>query len=123
MTLSFIFLKNFRRQRNNFHINCTKLASYGAKNTAATKLSSVVQQYTSIVVEADVRSICTTNFFLCANNQSFRYCTFFQFACRDDIFYSNDYNITDTCITTTRTTKHTDAKSLACAAVITYCKS
>ena len=47
-------LKNLRCQRYDFHVHGTELTCDGAEDTAAAKLTGVVQQYASIVVEADV---------------------------------------------------------------------
>ena len=71
-------LKNLRCQRNDFHINGTQLTSNRAENTAAAKLSSVIEQHTGVIVKTDIRTVCTTNFLLCANYQSLRYCTLLQ---------------------------------------------
>ena len=115
-------LKNLRCQRNDLHVNGTKLTGYGAEDTAATELTGVVQKYTGIVVEADVRTIGTTDLLLCADDQSLRYCTLLYVTRRDCVFDSNDNHVTYAGITAAGTTQDTDAKSLACAAVISYCK-
>ncbi len=116
-------LKNLRCQRNDLHVYCTQLTSHGAEDTASTQFASIVQEHASIVVKADVRAISTADLFLGANNQSLRHCTFFHVARRNGVFDGNDNDVANTGITAAGATQHTNAKSLASTAVISYCKS
>ena len=47
-------LKNLRCQRNDFHVYSTELTCNGAEDTATAKLTGIVQEYTSVVIEADI---------------------------------------------------------------------
>ena len=116
-------LKNLRCQRYDFHVHSTELTGYGAEDTAATKLTGIVQQYTGIVVETDVRTVGTTNLLLGTNHQSLRHCTLFHITRRDCALDSNDNHVAYACIAAAGTTQHTDAQALAGTAVVSYCKS
>ena len=116
-------LKNLRCQRYNLHVNGTKLTCDGAEDTAATEFASIIQEYAGVVVEADVRTVSTTDFLLRTYNQSLRHCTLLHVTRRDCVLDGNNNHITDACITTAGTTQHANAEGFTCAAVISYCKS
>ena len=49
-----LMLKDFRCQRNNFHVNRTKLTRNRTEDTTTAKLSCIIQQDTGVVVETDI---------------------------------------------------------------------
>ena len=116
-------LKNLRCQRYDFHVHSTELTGNGAEDTAAAEFTGIVQQYASVVVEADVRAVGTTNLLLGTNNQSLRYCTLFHITRRNCVLDGNDDDVAYACIAAAGTTQHTDAQALAGTAVVSYCKS
>ncbi len=116
-------LKNLWCQRDDLHIDGAQLTCHGAEDTAASQFAGVVKQHAGIVVEADIRAVSTTNFLFCADNQGLRYCTFFNITCWDGVFDSDDYHVTHAGIATACAAEHSDAKSLASAAIVGYYKS
>ena len=116
-------LKYLRCQRNNLHVNGAQLTSHRTEDTAATKLTCIIQEHAGIVIEADVRTVSATDLLLRANNQSLRYCTLLNVTRRDCVLDSNDNHITYAGIATACTAEHTDAECLTCAAVVSNCKS
>ena len=57
-------------EENRAIVEGVHMVSKSTKPSAKNPQGGIVKQYTSVVIETDVRTICTTNFLLCANNQS-----------------------------------------------------
>ena len=116
-------LKNLRCQRYDFHVHCTEFTRNRAEDTAATQFTGIVQQYASIIVETDIRTVSTANLLFRTDNQSLRHCTFFHITRRNGVLDSHDDDVAYASIAATCTTQHTNAKALTGTAIVSYCKS
>ena len=116
-------LEYFGCQRNHLHVYCTKFTSHRAEDTATTHFASSIEQDTSVVIEADVGAVGTTNFLLRADDDCLGYDTLLQVRRGDDALDSNDDDITDRGIATARTAEDADTEGFLCTAIVCYYES
>jgi len=87
----------------------TEFSGYRAKDTGATGGFIIFNNNGSVLIEFDVRTICTARFFYRSDNNGFHNVAFFNNAAGCCLFNGTNHDITDTGIATSGTTENTDA--------------
>jgi hypothetical protein len=108
-----LFIRLLQERRNNFHIVfLAEFAGNRAENTCTTN-SPAVEQNHCVVVETDITTICTTNFFFGANDYRFETVPFFTLPAWKGILHCHHYLVAKRSISSAGTTQYTDNENFA----------
>src|SRR3546814_545134 len=98
----------------------TKFTRHRPKDTGADRLLLVVQQNSSIAIEANDGAIGTTNTVTSANHNSGHHLAFLDLATRNRFLDGYFDNVADAGVTTVRTAEHLDTHDATSATVISH---
>src|SRR5450755_1907522 len=117
----FFMLKNFRRQRDDFHeLDIAQLARHRPEYSGADRLELVRQQYRRIGVEADQRAVRAPHATLGAHDDRVVYLAFLDLAAWDRILDADLDDIADCGIAPLGAAQHLDAHQALGPAVVGY---
>src|SRR5690606_12865791 len=112
-------LQHFGGERDDLHeLLGTQFTSHRPEDTGADRLLLVVQQNSSVAVEADDRAIGTAYAVTGADHDSSHHLAFLHLAARNRFLHGDLDDVADTGITTVRTTKYLDAHNATSTAVV-----
>src|SRR5882724_7800095 len=105
------YLQNFRRQGDDLHISLvTQFPGHWPENTGSAGLVGCVQQYHSVIVEADIRAILPAQFLPGADNDRLGHRAFLNTTRRQCILYGDYDLIADASIILPAIPQHADTQ-------------
>lgn len=116
-------LEHLWGKRNDLHIDGTDFTSHRTEDTGSADFARIIEEYASIIVEADVGTVLTADFLLGADDDGFGDSAFLDVTIGDGTLDADDDDVTDRRISAARTSKYPYAEHFASATVVGYIQS